>query len=181
MVSVEFSPWAFSDEGTNLVLMYLPSLVHSLSEVAFSKPARSIKLCVCILASGANATQRTYQHRCLDAPPIPSLQPRSPRGLGLETGGHLPCWLHPSTGISIVEPPTPTHSTLDDNAEDTVTPVTPLVPVRARCPPIRVASLQVLLVAEEVGHDFFSLMRARRSDPSLGSGRVGRMEELRDR
>jgi len=30
--------------STDLVFMYLPSLVRSLSEVAFSEPARSIKL-----------------------------------------------------------------------------------------------------------------------------------------
>ena len=39
---------------THLVLMYLPSRVRSLSEVAFSEPARSIKLCVWMLASDVN-------------------------------------------------------------------------------------------------------------------------------
>jgi hypothetical protein len=38
-------------ESTDLVLMYLPSLVRSLSEVAFSEPARSIRLCKILLVS----------------------------------------------------------------------------------------------------------------------------------
>jgi len=52
------------------------------------------------------------------------------------------------------EPPLP-RSRLDNNAEDDVTPVTPLVPVRARRPPIRVTSLQDLLDAREFGRNFF--------------------------
>ena len=48
--------WAYfvGDGVTNLVLIYLPSLVRSLSEVAFSEPVRSIKLCSRMSACGAN-------------------------------------------------------------------------------------------------------------------------------
>jgi len=142
--------------------MYLPSLVHSLSEVAFSEPARSTKLCAFMSASGPNTTRCSYQHRYLNASPIPSLQPRSSRGLGPESGGHPSRWRHPSTSVCIVVPPgrttTSTFSTLDNNAEDAVTPATPLVPVRDRCPPIPFISLQDLLDTREVGHNFFSDM-----------------------
>jgi len=139
--------------------MYLPSLVRSLSEVAFSEPARSIKLCMRILVGDPNTKRRTYQHRCLNAPPIPSLQPRSSWSLRSETGSHPSRWRHPPTGVSIVIPlgrtPVSTLSTLDNNAEDAVTPAAPLVPIGTRRPPIRVTSLQDLLDAREVCYDFF--------------------------
>jgi len=38
------SPVVLGGERTDLVLMYFPSLVRSLSEVAFSEPARSMRL-----------------------------------------------------------------------------------------------------------------------------------------
>ena len=110
-------------------------------------------------AGSANAKRCTYQHRSLNTPPIPSLQPRSSRRLWSETGGHASRRRHASTGVSIVIPlgraPNSTLSTLDDNAEDAVTPAAPLIPVCARRPPIRITSLQDLLNAGEVGYDLF--------------------------
>ena len=149
--------------SADLVLMYLPSLVRSLSEVAFSEPARSIKLCRWTSAGSVNETRHTYQHRRLNTPSVPSLQPRPARGLRSKTGGHPPHRRHPSAGVSIVVPlrrtPTSTFSTLDNNTEDAVTPAAPLVPVCARCPPVRVTSLQDLLDAREVSDDFLSERR----------------------
>jgi len=149
--------------SADLVLMYLPSLVRSLSEVAFSEPARSIKLCRWTSAGSVNETRHTYQHRRLNTPSVPSLQPRPARGLRSKTGGHPPHRRHPSAGVSIVVPlrrtPTSTFSTLDNNAEDAVTPTAPLVPVCARRPPVRITSLQDLLDAGEIGYDFFSERR----------------------
>jgi len=142
------------------VLMYLPSLVRSLSEVAFSEPARSIKLCVWVSACGTNEMQRKYQHRCLDAPPVPTLQLCSPWSLRSESGGHPSGWCHPSTSAALFVPPrwapTSTLSTLDDNPENTMTPTAPLVPICARRPSIRVTSLQDFLDARKICHDFFS-------------------------
>jgi len=145
------------------MLIYLPSLVRSLSEVAFSEPARSIKLCRWTLAGSVNETRHTYQHRRLNTPSVPSLQPRPAWGLRSKTGGHPPRRCYPSAGVPIVVPlgqtPTSTFSTFDNNAEDAVTPTAPLVPACARRPPVRVASLQDLLDAREDGHDFLSQRR----------------------
>ena len=148
------------DGSPDLVLMYLPSLVRSLSEVAFSEPARSIKLCVRVSACGTNEIQDKYQHRCLDTPPIPTLQLCPPWSLRSESGGHPSGRRHSPTSATLFVPPrwvsTPTLSTLDDNPENAMTPTAPLVPVRARSPSIRVTSLQDLLDAREICHDFFS-------------------------
>lgn len=147
--------------SADLVLMYLPSLVRSLSEVAFSEPARSIKLCGRISAGCTNMTRGPYQHRCLDTPSVPTLQLCSSWSLRPESGGHPSCWCHPSTSATLVILPgrASTLPTFDDNTEDTMTPTTPLVPIRARCPPVRVTSLQDLLDTGEICHDFFSEWR----------------------
>lgn len=62
--------------NTYLVLMYLPSLVRSLSEVAFSEPARSIKLCPpneFPMSSDQTNIKTTHQDRSLNTPPSTSL------------------------------------------------------------------------------------------------------------
>ena len=56
-------------------------------------------------------------------------------------------------------------------------PATPLVPIRARRPPIRVASLQDILDAGEVGHDFFPEQRG--PDVRTGALYLDRLGGLR--
>ena len=153
VISVKIVGYAVM-KSPDLVLIYLPSLVRSLSDVAFSEPARSIKLCVRASVCGANGIRHKYQHRCLDTPPVPTLQPCSSWSLRSESGGHSPTsttlFIFPGRATSS------TLSTLDDNTEDTVAPATSLVPVCACCPPIRITSLQDLLDAGKIGYDFFS-------------------------
>jgi len=142
------------------VLMYLPSLVRALSEVAFSEPARSIKLWMQVSAGGTNKTQRSYQGRRLDTPPISALQLCSSWSLRSESGSHPSCWCHPPTSTTLFIPPrrvsASTLSTFDDDTKGTMTPTTPFIPIRARRPSIRVTSFQDLLDAGEIGHDFLS-------------------------
>ena len=104
-VSVGLVSRVCSSWGTNLVLMYLPSLVRSLSEVAFSEPARSIKLCMWASDGGTNGIRRTHQHRRLNTSAIPTLQLRSSRSLGSESGSHPSCRCHPPAGATVVIPP----------------------------------------------------------------------------
>lgn len=69
---------------THLVLIYLPSLVRSLSDVAFSEPARSIKLykstehqhrvLCCRARGGMNAQEQMSVHSCLPSPAVSTLQ-----------------------------------------------------------------------------------------------------------
>ena len=64
-------------ENTYLVLMYFPSRVRSLSLVAFSDPAKSIRLCrpsSAIPSQSNTTTTTTHQHRRLHAPPPNRLQ-----------------------------------------------------------------------------------------------------------
>ena len=47
-------------------------------------------------------------------------------------------------------------STLNNNAENAVTPATPLILIRTCRPPIRATPLQDILDTREVVHNFFS-------------------------
>ena len=81
----------FAMESTNLVSMYLPLLIHSLSEVT-SQNKQDQSNSVWVLACVANKVQDKHQYRCLDTPPIPSLQLCSSWGLGSKSGTHHSSW-----------------------------------------------------------------------------------------
>lgn len=131
--------------------MYLPSRVRSLSEVAFSDPARSMRLWIDRSVPSKNDTNgHIHQHRRLHTLVSLRLEPRT-------SGRHSPTksGSGPSAGTTHAS----TFPAFNDEAEDGVASTTPIVPVRTSCAPVALPSLQNFFDALEGSNDFLSQRR----------------------
>ena len=157
--------------------MNLPSLVRSLSEVAFSEPARSIKLCAFINRASSKVLNSTYQDGRLDTLATLSLQPSPPGCRWPKT------WCCPATWRTF---PFSTLTTLNNDSEHAVTSTTSLIPVRTCSPPISLPALKdlshilqacdYLLPQRSKNHICARTMQLYR----LGSSSGGRSEQIMD-
>ena len=147
---------------SKLVLIYFPSLVRSLSDVAPSELARSIRLynnpsTTQPKKKGYQKKKKTHQHRSLHAPPTASLQPRS-----ASRNRRRPPTRRRRPSRELFLPSIPPLPTLNDESKDTMDPRAPLIPIRARRPPIPVPTLKHLLHALQAGDN---LLPQGREDP----------------